>query len=222
MAVSPETTIFADRRDAGRRLAERLAELAPESPVVVAMPRGGVPVAAEIAERLDAPLDIAIVRKIGAPHQPELAIGAIGEDGAIVLDGGAARSLRLTDAAIERVREREELELERRVALYRAECPRHDLSHRNVILVDDGLATGSTAAAAARSLRARGAERILLAVPVCPAESLDRPPDPAIDELVSLIAPRQMSAVGYWYADFPQVSDAEVLADLRSAAGRFA
>lgn len=220
MATSPETPILAGRREAGRRLAERLAAIAPPSPVVVAMPRGGVPVAAAIAETLGAPLDIAVVRKIGAPHQPELAIGAIGEDGALVLDGEAARVLRLSEESIARVRETEGRELERRVALYREACPRLPLVGRDVILVDDGLATGATAAAAARSLRARGASRIVLAVPVCPAESLRRPPDPAIDQLVALIAPRHMHAVGYWYRDFPQVSDSEVLADLRRLRAR--
>lgn len=215
MATSSRNQAFAGRREAGESLAAELAARGFIDPVVVAMPRGGVPVAAVVAAHLGASFDIAVVRKLGAPRQPELAIGAIAEDGAIVIDRATSESLRLDPDDVQRVRQREQRELVRRVELYRTQCPRIDLDGRNVILIDDGLATGCTAAAAAQSLRRRGAARIVLAVPVCPAESADSPPDPAINELICLVAPEQMQAVGYWYEHFPQVTDAEVLAELR-------
>lgn len=216
MSATGRNQVFAGRREAGAALSALLAGREFTDPVVVAMPRGGVPVASVVAARLDAALDIAVVRKLGAPRQPELAIGAIGEDDALVLDEATIEALKIGPEAVERVWRRERDELERRVALYRAECPRVDLRGRDAILVDDGLATGATAAAAARSLRSRGATRIVLAVPVCPAETVGHPPDPTIDELVCVLAPEQMQAVGYWYERFPQVSDAEVLAELRA------
>ena len=219
MAVTHDTKRFIDRRDAGRRLAQLLAGQGIENPVVVGMARGGVPVAAEIARKLGAPLDLAIVRKVGAPFQPELAIGAIAEGDARAIDTTDARRLGLSDEAVEAVVERERRELERRVRLYREECPQIPVDGRNVILVDDGYATGHTAAAAAGSLHERGAKTIVLAVPVCPAEAVAAPPPPPIDRIVYLIAPRHMLAVGYWYDEFRQITDAEVLALIREARG---
>lgn len=214
MVASHPDRIFPGRREAGLALAAKLEGHAPQDAVVVAMPRGGVPVAAEVAARRGAEFDIAVVRKLGAPGRSELAFGAIAEDGAVVVDGEAVDALRISPIEVERVRERESRELDRRVALYREHCPRAELAGRDAILIDDGLATGATAAAAARSLKARGAARIVLAVPVCPRETSGDPPDPAIDELVYVIAPPRMMAVGYWYENFPQVLDSEVIADL--------
>lgn len=206
---------FENRTDAGRRLGERVAEIGYEEPVVVGMPRGGVPVAVEVARAAGAPLDIVVVRKVGAPDQPEFAIGAIAEDGITVSDYGGSASVGVGAAEMERLITREREVLERRTSVYRAECPRIDLAGRTAILVDDGLATGLTAAAAAQCLRRRGAVRVVLAVPVCTEDSLQATPDPAIDAVVCLTAPRRLFGVGYWYRDFSQVSDATVLELLR-------
>lgn len=181
------------------------------------MARGGVPVAAQVARELGAPLDIAVVRKVGAPDQPELAIGAIAEGEATAVDTHDAVRLGLDEAAVAAVVKKERQELQRRVDAYRSECPALPLDGRTAILVDDGIATGHTAIAAARSLHGRGAARIVLAVPVCPAEYAAAPLAPPIDELVYVTAPRDMLAVGYWYADFPQVGDDELLSLLRAA-----
>lgn len=217
MPIDPNLTRFVDRRDAGRRLAELVVAKGYADPVVVGMARGGIPVAAEIARMLGAPLDIAVVRKVGAPDQPELAIGAIAEGEAAVIDSRDVRLMGLDESAVAAILKAERSELQRRVNVYRAVCPLLPLDGRTVVLVDDGLATGHTATAAARSLHERGAARIVLAVPVCPFERTVTPPDPPVDELIYVTAPRDMLAVGYWYADFPQVSDDEVIAVLREA-----
>lgn len=212
---------FRDRADAGRTLAELLAARPVEDPVIVGMARGGVPVAAEVARHLAAPLDLVVVRKVGAPHQPELAIGAIAEGDAREIDRADADRLGLSDAAVDEVIARERAELDRRVRRYRAEVPALDVAGRNVILVDDGYATGHTAAAAARALHELGAANIVLAVPVCPAEVAAAVAagdnDLPFDEMVHLIAPEQMFAVGYWYDRFDQVGDDEVVRVLRQA-----
>jgi predicted phosphoribosyltransferase/dienelactone hydrolase len=210
------TLPFADRREAGRRLAEHLAELSFDAPVVVALPRGGVPVGYEVARALGAPLDVGLVRKIGAPDQPELGIGAIGEDGTVILVPGAVRALGVTRAQLDQVIAREREELERRRVRYRRDHPIVDVAGRDVILVDDGLATGVTAVAAARVLHARGAARVIAAVPVSPArvgESLGS----SFDDFVSLAAPERFGSVGMWYADFGQTSDQEVVDLLRAS-----
>lgn len=217
MPTNPDLTRFSDRRDAGRQLSELVVAKGYADPVVVGMARGGVPVAAEIARKLDAPLDIAVVRKVGAPGQPELAIGAIAEGEAAVIEARDVRMMGLNESAVAAIVAAERRELQRRVNVYRAECPPLPLAGRTVILVDDGLATGHTATAAARSLHERGAARIVLAVPVCPSEYVVTPPEPPVDELIYVAAPRDMLAVGYWYEDFPQVSDDEVIALLREA-----
>ena len=210
--------VFRDRHDAGRQLGERLAPLAREHPVVIGLPRGGVPVAFEVARALGAPLDVLVARKIGAPGNPELGIGAIAEGGVRVLNGYAVRALQLSPEEIEHVAARAERELEERLARYRgAERAPVAVKGRTVILVDDGIATGGTARAALRALRARDPVRLVLAVPVGARESLDALA-PECDEIVCLQAPEPMRAIGYWYEQFGQTSDDEVRALLAEAA----
>jgi putative phosphoribosyl transferase len=207
--------LYRDRRDAGRALAARLKEIDFESPVVVALPRGGVPVAYEVATELGAPLDIALVRKLGAPDQPELGIGALGEEGTVVVDAGTVRALGVSSAELESAIARERAELERRRARYAPDGDPIDVAGRDVILVDDGIATGVTAAVAARVLKARGAARVIAAVPVSPpgvGEALAS----YFDAFVSLASPVDFGGVGAWYADFAQTSDDEVVELLRA------
>lgn len=194
-------------------MAERLLPLAPERPVVVALPRGGVPVAREVALALDAQLDILAVRKLGAPHNPEYGIGAVAEDGTRVIDPEAIAALGIDEAQLESIATREVAELRRRVALYRDDRPPIELSGRTVIVVDDGIATGVTDAAALRALRRQNPGRLVLAVPVCAPDSVQRLREEA-DEIVCLHAPSPFYGVGQWYRDFSQVSDEEVTAVL--------
>ena len=209
--------VFRDRLDAGRRLAVALGSFDGEDVVVLGLPRGGVPVAAEVARALHAPLDVIVVRKLGLPFQPELAMGAIGEDGVRVLN---EEVIRLADvgpdeiAALEQVARRE---LERRVARYRGDRLRVPLTGRIAIVVDDGIATGATARAACLIAKASGARRVVLAVPVAPPSARDELGD-VCDELVLLETPEAFLAVGQWYGDFSQVSDSEVGALLRKSA----
>ena len=199
-------------------LAQELADLADENPVVVALPRGGVPVGYEVARALGAPLDIGLVRKLGAPMQPELGIGALGEGGEAVLDSEAVRRLGVSREELGTVVEREQHELERRRRSYRPGHPQIDVDGRVVVVVDDGLATGVTAAAAARVLRARGARAVVLAVPVCPDGVADRL-RAEFDGFVCLSSPRPFRGVGAAYEDFTQTSDREVV-DLLARARR--
>ncbi len=208
--------VFRDRRDAGRQLAALLEPYRSEQPVIVAMPRGGVPVAAEVARALDAPLDIAVVRKIGAPQNPEFAIGAVAENAVWLVSERTVHALGLTDADVTALGRRAEDELADYVHRYRARRPAIDLSGRTVILVDDGLATGRSAHAALLSLRARGARRLILAVPVAAAESV-RELAALADAVVCVEQPEEMWAVGYWYQDFASTSDDEVAAALEDA-----
>jgi putative phosphoribosyl transferase len=201
---------FRDRRDAGRRLATDLMDLAAERPVVVALPRGGVPVAAEIARALRAPLDVIAVRKLGAPRNPELAVGAIAEDGSAIVDRGTARRVGMTGNAFQRTLERETRELRRRVEAYRRGRPPADLAGRTVIVVDDGLATGLTALVAVRAIRNLGAHRIVVAVPVGSREAILRLRE-AADDVVCHDVPPELRGVGAWYDDFSPVDDAEVV-----------
>jgi putative phosphoribosyl transferase len=201
---------FDDRRDAGRRLAVELRMLAPERPVVVALPRGGVPVAEEVATALNAPLEILAVRKLGAPHNPEYGIGAIVEDGTKVFDPEALAVLGIDNRTLESIVVSERAELRRRVAAYRGERPPLELAGRTVVVVDDGVATGVTDTAALRSIRKRGPRRLILAVPVAPPESVARLREEA-DEVLCLLAPPLLYGVGQWYRDFSQVSDREVI-----------
>lgn len=201
---------FDDRRDAGRRLAQLLLPLAGEDPVVVALPRGGVPVAREVADTLGAPLEVLAVRKLGAPHNPEYGIGAIAEDGTRVFDPEALAVLGINGGELDTIVARESAELERRVEAYRGGRSLLPLAGRTVIVVDDGVATGVTDTAALRAIRRRGPSRLVLAVPICAPDSLVRLEGEA-DEVFCLLAPPQLYGVGQWYRDFSQVSDEEVI-----------
>jgi putative phosphoribosyl transferase len=211
--------LFADRQDAGRRLADRLTGYASLKPVVVAMPRGGVLVAAEVAERLDAPLDVVVVRKIGTPWQPELGVGALAEGDVLLLDQGMIEEIGIPRSSLEPVITRERGELARRVERYRGDRPPIPLDGRVAILVDDGLATGSTARAAIEALRRRGAERVILAVPVAPRDRIE-PMLETADEVIAVEQPTWLGAIGEAYDDFTQASDEDVMQSLELAASR--
>jgi putative phosphoribosyl transferase len=210
---------FLDRLDAGHRLALRLGHLAGRPTVVLGLPRGGVPVAAEIAEALGAPLDVCVVRKLGVPYQPELGMGAVGENGIRVINHAVVRQARVRSADVSRIEGREREVVEQRARAYRRGLPPLPLRGRIAVVVDDGVATGSTARAACRVVRARRAERIVLAVPVAGEDWSDRLTVEA-DEFVCLETPHDFSAVGQFYADFTQVEDDEVMACLDRAAAR--
>jgi putative phosphoribosyl transferase len=207
---------FRDRLDAGRRLAERLDHLRDERPVVLALPRGGVPVAVEVAAHLDAPMDVLVVRKLGLPRQPELGVGAIGEGGERVFNQDLLHELRLSPDDLAEVAEVEAAEVDRRVARYRGGHPPLDVAGRVVLVVDDGVATGFTARAAVEIVRARGAARVVVAVPVGSRQAMAELADLA-DEVVCLGTPSPFRAIGLFYDDFRQVSDNEVLAGVRHA-----
>lgn len=208
---------YDDRRAAGQVLAEGLAELRGQDVVVLGLPRGGVPVAAEVARRLDAPLDVLVVRKLGVPQQPEWGFGAIGEGGVRVLNRDVIADAGLAAAEQEAVEAAERAELERRVGSYRQGRPASPVAGRTAVVVDDGLATGATAEAACRVVRDQGAARIVLAVPVGPAHSVARLARMA-DEVVCPRAPEVLGSVGSWYRHFAQVSDDEVTSLLAAAA----
>jgi len=209
--------IFADRLDAGERLAKSLTHLTGSECVVLAIPRGGVIVGEVIARELGAPLDVVVPRKIGAPGNPELAIGAVAP-GIRVLDPRMVGALGVTDRYLEREIAEQEAEIERRQHAYRGGRPPQPVEGRVAIVVDDGVATGSTAVAALRWARARGAERVALAVPVAPPQSLERLRAEA-DEVVVLETPQPFLAVGEWYRDFDQTTDAQVVSALARSAG---
>ncbi|MER6317133.1 phosphoribosyltransferase family protein [Streptomyces sp. NPDC001581] len=211
--------LFAHRTDAGERLAGALRHLRGENPVVLGLPRGGVPVAFQVARALGAPLDVIVVRKLGVPYHRELGFGAIGEGGVRVISEDIVRSSRVRPEDLAAVERAEEAELARRARSFRGERPRVALAGRTVIVVDDGIATGATAAAACEVVRAQGAARVVLAVPVAPPDAVARLRT-AADEVVCLSAPRAFRAVGEWYEDFSQTPDEEVVALLaRAAAG---
>lgn len=204
---------FRDRVDAGRRLAEALAGHAGDDCVVLALPRGGVPVAAEIARRLGAPLDLLLVRKIGVPQQPELAMGAVidGAEPIVVRNREIMRMANVTEKEFQEVCERETREIERRRQRYLAARPQVEVAGKVAIIVDDGIATGSTAEAAIRGIRRRGPSRIVLAVPVAPPDTVQKFRS-EVDEIVCLEQPEPFYAIGLHYSDFQQVSDQEVVA----------
>lgn len=208
--------MFADRRDAGRQLAECLQEHRGEDTLVLALPRGGVPVAAEVARALDAQLDVIVARKLGAPDRPELGVGAIAEGGDPLFDQGTLAMLGLDPDDLDATVDAERAELDRRVRHYRGDRELPDLQGRTVILVDDGLATGVTARAALQALRERKPGRLVLAVPVSAVETARRIREEA-DNVVVVGTPERFFAVGQWYRDFAQTSDAEVLAELADA-----
>jgi predicted phosphoribosyltransferase len=214
-----ESQYFADRYDAGLRLAARLKSYAGRSDLLVlALPRGGVPVGYEVARALDAPLDIMIVRKLGVPGQEELAMGAIGSGGVRVLNDGVVDSMGISSRTIEEVALREQRELERREQLYREGRPAFDAKGKIVILVDDGIATGSTIRAAAKALRKLSPARIIIGVPVAPASTVEQLRE-EVDEVVCLTMPKPFFAIGESYGDFSQVDDEEVRALLREKCG---
>jgi len=212
-------TRFDDRRDAGRRLAAHLLYVAAQRPVVVGLPRGGVPVAAELARELGAPLQTLVVRKLGAPGNRELAVGAIAEDGTVVLDPRIATSSGMTQATLERALSREARELGRRVWRYREARSADEVAGRTVVVVDDGVATGLTELAAVRALRANGASRIVVAIPVGSASAVAMLEDEA-DQVVCLMTPEPLFGVGAWYRDFSPTTDEEVVELLSEAAER--
>jgi predicted phosphoribosyltransferase len=207
--------MFADRVDAGRKLALALEGRGLEHALVLGIPRGGVIVALEVATLLGAPLDVVIPHKLGAPSNAELGVGAVAADGTRVLDERLVRALRVEPEYIEAETIRQRAEIERRLRTYRASASEPDVAGRTCVLVDDGMATGATAEVAAVSLRRRGARRVVLAVPVGPDEAVRRLRG-AADDVVSLQTPEPFYAVGQWYERFEQVTDEEVLDALRA------
>jgi len=211
--------VFADRADAGRRLAAKLEHLRGEPVVVLGLPRGGVPVALEVAQVLGVPLDVIIVRKLGVPFQPELGMGAIGEDGVRVINWEVVRTAGVSDDELAAVESREQAQVEARAGRYRAQRARLPLDGRVAVVVDDGIATGSSARAACQIARRHGAARVVLAVPVAPPGWKAGCRD-AADELVCVDTPAWLAAIGQAYADFSQVSDDEVISCLEHATSR--
>ncbi len=209
---------FRDRTDAGRRLAEHVVTLALPRPVVLALPRGGVPVAVEVARALHAPLDVFVARKVGAPDNPEFGIGAVAEGDGVVANDDALRSLGLSADEWAALVTTERAELARRVDRYRGGGPLPDIAGRGVVLVDDGLATGVTAEAALVALRTLSPDRLVLAVPTCAGATATRLAAVA-DDVVCVATPDPFYAVGQSYEHFEQVGDDEVVALLRAASG---
>ncbi|MBV1851234.1 phosphoribosyltransferase [Catellatospora tritici] len=207
---------FAHRTEAGHRLAQRLTFLHDAEPVVLGLPRGGVVVAVEVARALGAPLDVLVVRKLGVPGQSEVAMGAIGEEGVRVLNDDVLAMTGLGEHDVAVVEDHERIELERRVRRYRGGRPPEPITDRTVVIVDDGIATGATARAACEIARARGAARVVLAVPVASPDSVVELRRVA-DEVISLETPSSFFAVGEFYADFRQTSDEEVVALLEGS-----
>lgn len=208
---------FRDRREAGRLLAEKLSFLkGKENLLVLAIPRGGVVVGSEVAKALDAPLDVYITRKIGAPYNPELAIGAIASDGTLILDRSLASRLGVSEEYIKAQSAREQEEIERRIRKYRGDQPSPVLEGKRVILVDDGIATGATIEATIDALQKTGLEELILAVPVGPRETIERLKR-KVDRLICLHAPEIFWAVGSFYHTFDQTSDEEVIALLEGS-----
>ncbi len=213
-------TQFFNRSEAGQFLAENLSAYANRDDVVVlALPRGGVPVAAEVAKKLNAPLDVFVVRKLGLPGHPELAMGAIASGGVRVFNGEVVNALRISDEVIDAVSADELVELQRREKAYRADRPPLELEGKTVIVVDDGIATGSTMLAAVSALRQLNAARIVVATPVI-AKSTYSEIQRAADEVAAVLVPEHFYAVGQWYEDFSQTSDEEVRELLGQAARR--
>ncbi len=222
MSVEGKTIRFRDREEAGRMLAEKLRRYAGDpSALVLGLPRGGVVTAYEVAAALDLPLDVVVVRKLGTPGQQELAMGAIARGGIRVLNEDVVRALRIPQSKIDEAAKREEPELERREKLFRGDRPPLALANRTVIVVDDGLATGSTMLVAIQCIRAQKPSGIVMAVPVAPPRTRERFRS-EVDELICLSSPEEFSAVGEWYDDFAQVNDAEVVDLMQKAAARSA
>lgn len=208
--------IFRDRQNAGQQLAHKLIKYKDEKPVVIALPRGGVVIGYEVAKALNAPLDVIVSRKIGAPLQPEFGIGAIAPNGVRVLDIKSIKLVRASEAEIEKIIELETAEMKRRIKVYRGDAPPPDLSGKSVILVDDGLATGVTAMAAILSIKQMNPEKIILAVPVSPPDTANKFRQ-EVDEFICLSEPQNFFAVGAHYEDFEQVTDKQVIDLLRQS-----
>ncbi len=204
---------FRNRIEAGRELAKTLAPYKQRHPVILALPRGGVPVAAEIATALDAPLDLVLVRKIGVPFQPELAMGAVvdGREPVVVRNEHVLKLAGVSENDFNAVRDEQLAEIERRRKLYLGKRPHPELEAKTVIIVDDGIATGATIRAALRAIRMRKPRKLVLAVPVAPTDSLNELRAEA-DDIVCLEDYENFGAIGFYYADFRQVTDAEVTA----------
>lgn len=205
--------IFENRIDAGKRLADAMGRFAGEQTVVLGLPRGGVPVAREVAAVIGAPLDVLAVRKLGGPRHPEFAVGAIGESGVRLVDDDAVRATRLGEIELEVVEEDARLELARRLSLYRGGRAALDLAGKRALIVDDGVATGASAIVASRVARRLGAREVVVAVPVAP-QGWERKLEAEADWVVALATPRDFWAVGRWYADFEQTTDEEVIGAL--------
>jgi putative phosphoribosyl transferase len=214
-----EHDVFADRTEAGRRLAERLRHFKDQQPVVLALPRGGVPIAYEVARVLEAPLDLVLVRKIGAPFQPELAIGAVvdGERPELVLNRDLISEYGIPESYVEGERQRQLAEIERRRQQYLSARPRAPIRDRTAIVIDDGIATGATMEAALHATRRAEPRRLVLAVPVAPPDTLERL-RPEVDEVVCLLVPAFLGAIGSFYRDFRQLRDEDVTRLLEDAA----
>lgn len=211
--------LFTNRVDAGKKLAEKLVGLKPQNLVVLALPRGGVPIGYEIAKKLNAPLDVLVVRKLGAPLNPEFGIGAIAPENVKVLDQTAIEYLGISQHDIKKIENKERKELNRRIKEYRGTVSLPDIKDKTVILVDDGLATGVTARAAIKAILKQDPQKLVIAIPVCAFDALEGIRSlvrPLIDEVICLSAPYDLSAVGFWYKSFDQVSDLEVVNLLRN------
>jgi putative phosphoribosyl transferase len=211
--------LIRDRVEAGQILASKLKQYAKRSDVIIlALPRGGVPVAYQVAKTYDLPLDIFLVRKLGVPGQEELAMGAIASGGVRVLNREIIEALQIPQSIIDTVAAKEQNELERREKFYRQDAPPIDVANKTVILIDDGLATGATMRAAAEALQLQNVGEIIIAVPVA-AESTCRELSQLVNEIVCVLTPEPFYGVGYWYDDFSQTSDNEVIELLRKARG---
>lgn len=210
------TRRFRDREDAGRQLASLLMDVAKERPLVLALPRGGVPVAFEVARALNAQLDVWVVKKLGVPWQPEFGYGAVAEGGHTYVNRDVVERVGLTPRELEEAIEQKRQEVAARVQQYRGGAPRPGLGRRTVVLVDDGIATGGTMAASVEALRAEGATRLILAAPVGSPQTLDAL-RPGVDRIVCPLVPDDLQAIGLWYDDFAQVPDAEVARLLEEA-----
>ncbi len=213
--------IFKDRYEAGKKLAEALSNYfgLPDM-VVLALPRGGVPVGFELSKALHVPLDVFLVRKLGVPGHEELAMGAISSNDVMVLNESVINAYRISEIQLEKVAERERKEIVRRASLYRGDNPQLDLKNKTVILVDDGFATGASMRAAVTAVRQLRPSFIVAAVPTAPPETCESL-EPIVDEVICLITPTPFAAVGYWYEDFSQTTDEEVRELLDRAKNRF-
>ncbi len=212
--------MYKDRVDAGKILAKQLEKYSNQNPLVLGLPRGGVVVASEVAKTLHAPMDVVIVRKIGAPHNSELAIGAIAEDHIIMLDNRTIETLGIAEGDLKESIDKEEKELERRLGLYRESRPLPTMDDRLVILVDDGLATGFTGLAAIKVVKKQRPKKLFFALPICAYESRALV-EAYVDSLICLLTPPRLSSIGAYYENFSQVSDEEVVNLLRESRARY-